>query len=105
MIRGGFAGRVLRVDLTRGVVETEPLDEVLAIDFIGGLGLTAKLAYDAIEPGTDPLSPENPIVLGAGPLVGTNLPSASRVFAVTKLPTSGSIGWCGGGGASDGYLL
>ena len=105
MIRGGFAGRVLRVDLTRGVVETEPLDDALATDFIGGLGLTAKLAYEAIEPGTDPLSPENPIALGAGPLVGTNLPSSSRVFAVTKLPTSHSIGWCGGGGASFGYLL
>ena len=105
MIRGGFAGRIPRVDLTRGVVETEPLDEALAIEFIGGLGLTAKLAYDAIEPGTDPLSPENSIALGAGPLVGTNLPSASRVFAVTKLPTSRSIGWCGGGGASFGYLL
>ena len=105
MIRGGFAGRVLRVDLTRGVVESEPLDDALATDFIGGLGLTAKLAYDTIEPGTDALSPDNPIALGAGPLVGTNLPSASRVFAVTKLPTSHSIGWCGGGGASFGYLL
>jgi len=105
MIRGGFAGRVLHVDLTRGVVEAEPLDDDLARDFIGGLGLSAKLAYQAIEPGTDAFSPDNPIVLGAGPLVGTNLPSASRVFAVTKLPTSHSIGWCGGGGASFGYLL
>ena len=105
MIRGGFAGRVLRVDLTRGVVETEPLEDALATDFIGGLGLTAKLAYEAIEPGTDPLSPGNPIALGAGPLVGTNVPSASRVFAVSKLPTSRSIGWCGAGGASFGYLL
>jgi aldehyde:ferredoxin oxidoreductase len=105
MIGGGFAGRILRVDLTRGVVETEPLDAGLATDFIGGLGLTAKLAYDAIEPGEDALSPANPVALGVGPLVGTNLPSTSRVFAVTKLPTSGSIGWCGGGGASFGYLL
>ncbi|MBW1687680.1 MAG: hypothetical protein JRS35_21810 [Deltaproteobacteria bacterium] len=105
MIGGGFAGRVLRVDLTRGAVETQPLDSTLATDFIGGLGLTVKLAYDAIEPGTDALSPGNIIALGAGPLVGTNLPSTSRVFAVTKLPTSASIGWCGGGGASFGYLL
>jgi aldehyde:ferredoxin oxidoreductase len=105
MIRGGFAGRVLRVDLTRGVAETEPLDSDLAAEFIGGLGLAAKLAYEAIEPGADPFSPENPIVLGAGPLVGTDLPSTSRVFAVTKLPTSHSIGWCGGGGVSFGYLL
>jgi aldehyde:ferredoxin oxidoreductase len=105
MIGGGFAGRILRVDLTRGVVATEPLPSALAEDYIGGLGLTAKLAHDAIEPGTDPLAPANPIALGAGPLVGTNLPSSSRVFAVSKLPTSGTVGWCGGGGASFGYLL
>ena len=105
MIRGGFAGRVLRVDLTAGEVETVPLESALARDWIGGLGLTAKLAHDAMVPGNDPLSPENPIALGAGPLVGTDLPSSSRVFAVTKLPTSGTVGWCGGGGASFGYLL
>jgi len=105
MTGGGFAGRILRVDLTGGVVATEPLPSALAEDYIGGLGLTAKLAYDAIEPGTDPLAPANPIALGAGPLVGTNLPSSSRVFAVSKLPTSRTIGWCGGGGASFGYLL
>ena len=51
----------------------------MAQRFIGGLGLTVKLAYDAITPGTDALSPENPIVLGAGVLVGTHLPAASRI--------------------------
>jgi aldehyde:ferredoxin oxidoreductase len=105
MIGGGFAGRILHVDLSRSSVETLPLDSTLATDYIGGLGLTAKIAHDAIEPGTDPLSPGNPIALGAGPLVGTSLPSSSRVFAVSKLPTSRTVGWCGGGGASFGYLL
>ena len=88
MIQGGFAGRILRVDLTRREVTTEPLDFALATQFIGGLGLTVKLAADAIEPGTDALSPDTPFVLGAGPLVGTNLPSTSRVFAVAKMPTT-----------------
>ena len=62
MIQGGFAGRILHVDLTRGQIRTEPLDADLATRFVGGLGLSARLAYDAITPGTDPLSPENPIV-------------------------------------------
>jgi aldehyde:ferredoxin oxidoreductase len=105
VIGGGFAGRVLRVDLNRLETRTEPLDPGLAADFVGGLGLSVKLATDSITPGTDPLSPDNPVVLGVGPLVGTSLPSTSRVFAVTKLPTSGSVGWCGGGGASFGVML
>lgn len=99
---GGFAGKVLYVDLTKGKIRQEPLNSTLARKFIGGLGLTVKLAYDQISPGSDPLSPDNPIVLGAGPLVGTGLPATSRVYAVTKLPASGTIGWCGGGGVNFG---
>ncbi|MBW2053680.1 MAG: aldehyde ferredoxin oxidoreductase, partial [Deltaproteobacteria bacterium] len=105
MNRGGFAGKVLYVDLTDEEIKQEPLDFSLCEKFIGGLGLTVKLAYDNIEPGNDALSPENPIVLGAGPFVGTNLPATSRVYAVTKLPSSGTIGWCGGGGMNFGCML
>ncbi len=105
MIKGGFAGKILHVDLTRNTTRTVPLDEALAKNYIGGLGLTIKLAYDEIQPGVDALSPENIIVLGAGPLVGTNLPSTSRVYAVSKLPTSGTVGWCGAGGANFGSLF
>lgn len=102
---GGFAGKILWVDLTKGVTRQEPLDMSLAEKYIGGLGLCIKLYSDAIEPGCDPLSPENPIILGAGPLVGTSLPSTSRVYAVSKLPASGTIGWCGAGGFIFGAML
>ena len=105
MTLGGFAGTVLVIDLTRGVISKEPLDEGLARDFIGGLGLTVRLAYENIRPGTDALAPENPIVLGVGPLVGTDLPASSRVYSVTKLPTSGTIGWSGSGGVTFGCML
>ncbi|MDY6852601.1 MAG: aldehyde ferredoxin oxidoreductase N-terminal domain-containing protein [Thermodesulfobacteriota bacterium] len=105
MTLGGFAGKILHVDLTSGEIRNEPLDPVLAEKYIGGLGLTVKLAYDAIMPGTGALSPGNPISLGAGPLVGTDLPSTSRVYAVTKLPTSGTIGWCGAGSVTFGFNL
>ena len=101
----GFAGNVLFVDLTRGRTTIESLDMALAEKFIGGLGLTLKMAYDRIQPGTDALAPANPVVLGAGPLVGTDLPSVSRVYAVSKLPASADIGWCGAGGVTFGYLL
>jgi aldehyde:ferredoxin oxidoreductase len=102
---GGFAGNILYVDLTREQIRREPLDKELAEKFIGGLGTSLKLAYDRITPGTPAFSPENPIILGAGPLVGTHLPSSTRVYAVTKLPTSGSVGWCGGGGVTFGCMM
>ncbi len=105
MSRGGFAGKTLLIDLTKNEIKQEPLDFDLAEQFIGGLGLTLKLAYDHITPGTDALAPENVIVLGAGPLVGTDIPSTSRVFAVSKLPSSGTIGWCGAGSVNFGCEL
>jgi aldehyde:ferredoxin oxidoreductase len=105
MTLGGFAGTVLVVDLARGTIMKEPLDPALARDFIGGLGLTVKLAYEDLVPGTDALAPENPIVLGAGPLVGTDLPASSRLFSITKLPTSGTIGWSGAGGVTFACMM
>jgi aldehyde:ferredoxin oxidoreductase len=102
---GGFAGKVLYIDLSSGEVQTGTLDYDAARRFVGGLGLCLQLAYENIIPGTNALAPENPIVLGAGPLVGTNLPSCSRVFAVSKLPASNAVGWCGAGGVNFGYLL
>ncbi|MBW1846558.1 MAG: hypothetical protein JRJ27_05290, partial [Deltaproteobacteria bacterium] len=102
---GGFAGYILHINLTDKTVERTPLDLGLAENYIGGLGITLKLAYDTIQPGVDALGPDNTIVLGAGPLVGTDLPATSRVFAVTKLPSSGTIGWCGAGGFNFGCEL
>ncbi len=102
---GGFAGKILWVDLTKGETRQAPLDMSMAERYIGGLGLCIKLCYDAIEPGCEALSPENPIVLGVGPLVGTSLPSTSRVYAVSKLPATGTIGWCGAGGFTLGAMF
>jgi aldehyde:ferredoxin oxidoreductase len=96
MTDGGFAGRIIHVDLAEGKIDERALDLSPAEKFVGGLGLCIKIAADEIRPGSDPLSPHNPIVLGAGPLVGTNVPSASRFYSVTKLPASGTVGWSGG---------
>ncbi|MRR38044.1 aldehyde ferredoxin oxidoreductase, partial [bacterium] len=102
MTLSGFAGTILHVDLTHGTVGKTATGIELAGQFGGGLGLCIRLAYDLIPPACDPLSPENVMVLGAGPFVGTDLPASSRVYAVTKLPASRRIGWCGGGGVRFG---
>ena len=80
----GYAGRILRVDLASGKIEKEPLDLDLAREFIGGCGLNFVLTERLLQPGTDPLSPENPIVIGAGPLVGSPVPGAGKLAATTK---------------------
>ncbi len=46
---------------------------------------------------TPSLSPENVIIIGAGPLVGTATPGSSRVYSLTKLPADDAVGWAAGG--------
>jgi aldehyde:ferredoxin oxidoreductase len=58
---------------------------------VGGLGLNAWLMEQVYVTGTDPLSPDNPIILGAGPLVGTGTPGAAKIVATTRFPLNGTI--------------
>ncbi len=79
----GYAGNILYVDLTNEVVKKEPLDHDLTDQFIGGWGINYRLIWDLLEPGTDPFSPGNPIIIGAGPLAGTVF-GGSKIQGTTK---------------------
>ena len=87
----GYAGLCLYINLTTNTIKKEPLDINFAKDFIGGFGINNRLAWDLIKSGTDPLSPENPVILGAGPLVGTLTPGATKTIATTRYPQTGAI--------------
>ena len=101
---GGYAGNILRVDLSKREINKERLHMGLAKDFIGGFGIGAKLAYDLIKPSIAPLSPENSIIISAGPLVGTSAPASSRFDAFTKFPQNSAV-YPAGGGMSFGTKL
>ena len=100
----GYAGAILHVDLTSGEIRKEPLDLDLAKRFIGGFGMDGKLAYDLIRPGTDPLSPENAVIISAGPLVGTMIPGAVRLIGTTKFPLTNAV-FSGSGSMSFGHQM
>jgi len=88
-----YAGKILRVDLTTGKVSTEPLSEELARNYIGGIGLGIRLLMDNSKPGTDPFSPDNPLIYLTGPLSGTMGPTAGNGYAVvSKSPATGGVG-------------
>ncbi len=61
----GYMGKILRVDLTDRKVSEQTLDEETARKFIGGRGLGAKILYDEVEPGIDPLGPENRLIISS----------------------------------------
>jgi len=94
---GGYAGNILKVDLTTGSITSTPLSPELAAKYLGGAGINAWLAYDCIQPHTSAVSPGNALVFGAGPLVGTLAPGAGRSNFTAKSPIAHFIGTSGSG--------
>ncbi len=88
---GKYVGKVLTIDLSSQSIIKEPLDRDLRERFLGGRGWGAKILYDSLPPGTDPLSPDNIVILAAGPLTGTSAPG-SRLGIIGKSPATGGYG-------------
>lgn len=88
----GWMGTVLRVDLSERKVTPEPLDRTAARKFIGGRGLNGITLYRELQPHTDPLSEENPLILGVGPCNGTLSLGSGRTTVTSKSPLTGILG-------------
>lgn len=98
MTANGNWNRLLTVDLTSGRIGEGPLDPALLRDYLGGSALAARLLYDTLTPGLDPLGPDAPLLFLGGPLTGTSGPSVGRFTICAKSPATGLWGEsnCGG---------
>ena len=89
----GYAGKILYIDLKTGKNQTEKLNMEYAKKYIGGIGLGMRLWLDNSKPNTDPLSPDNPLILTLGPTSGTMFPTGGNGHAfVAKSPETFAIG-------------
>jgi len=100
----GWMGRILRVNLSEEKVRWEPFSEDLAKTFIGGNGLGAKILWEEVSKGVDPLSPKNKLILATGPLNGTLWPMSGRLHIIAKGPLSNAWGEANVGGHFAPYL-
>lgn len=94
----GWTGKILRVDLTRGVITKEDLNMEWARDYVGTRGLATRYLYEEMDPAVDPFSPENKLILSTGPLTGTGASTSSRYAVVTKGPLTGAVTGSNSGG-------
>jgi len=101
----GWQDKVLHVNLSRGQVSSEPLDPKMARDYLGGRGLGVRWLLDRLDPTCDPLSPENIMVMAAGPLTGTRAPTGARYMITTKSPLTGAITCSNSGGYFPAALM
>ena len=86
------------VDLTSKEVGFQTIPRKLRKLFLGGRGIDMYLLYNLIEPGIDPLGPENVLIVSAGLLTATPAPGASRTHIGGKSPLTGLVGSTNMGG-------
>ncbi|RLI26984.1 MAG: hypothetical protein DRO52_01450 [Candidatus Hecatellales archaeon] len=81
----GYAGRILRVDLTEGKTYTVSTT-TYADRFLGGIGFADKIYWDEARPDMDPFDPESLLFFTVGPLTGTLVPGSARTIVAGKSP-------------------
>ena len=94
----GWVGKLLRVNLTNGTIQKEALNVNDAKLYLGGRGLGTKIMADEVDPGVEPLSPENKLIFMTGPLTGTLASCPGRYMVISKAPLTGTIGSSNSGG-------
>jgi aldehyde:ferredoxin oxidoreductase len=85
-------GKILRVNLTKGKITEESLEEHVARKFIGGRGLGAYILFDELSPNIDPLGPANKLVVAMGVMTGIPFPGNSCLNVMAKSPLTGIWG-------------
>ena len=88
--------KVLYIDLSRNESWVEEKQDLFA-EWMGGTGAGIKLLREECPPGTDPLSPQAPIIFSIGPLNGI-FPVATKAVATFKSPLNGELGESYAGG-------
>lgn len=88
----GWNGKILRINLSKGKAVTEEFDANFAMKYIGGRGFAARILFDELDPGIDPLEPRNKLIIAAGPLTGLPGPSLGKLVIAAKSPLTGGYG-------------
>lgn len=88
----GWCGRLLRVNLSENKVTVQQISPEILKMFIGGRGLAIKILWDELEPGVNPLSPKNKLVIAAGPITGLVGPSTGKLVVAAKSPLTNGYG-------------
>ena len=85
----GYAGKILRVNLTTGEIHKEPYPEDVARDLLGGRGMGIYTLWNEVPAGADPLGPENKLIASSGILSGLLVPGAGKMDWTCKSPQTG----------------
>jgi aldehyde:ferredoxin oxidoreductase len=95
----GYMGKTLKIDLSQNRIEEISFPISTLRDFIGGRGLAAKIIFEEIPKGINPLDPENVVVFMTGPYTGTmGAPCSARYEVASLSAHTGFFGGANSGG-------
>ena len=88
----GWTGNILRVNLSTKTFKKESFSEEFAHKWVGGRGFAAKILYDEVLPGTDPLGPDNKLIVALGTHRGHTRSQTGKCVVAAKSPLTGFYG-------------
>ena len=71
----GWAGKILRVNLTTGEITTQ--DDEKYHKYIGGMGMAYRIMYEEAPMELDPYDEKALVIFGVGPLTGAGVPCSA----------------------------
>jgi len=82
----GYSGKQLRISLDSGKVSVESINPQVLRKYIGGAGYGARILYDELQKGIDPLSKANKLIFATSPLSLNQIPGGGCVIVCFKSP-------------------
>jgi len=101
---GGYLGKILRVDLSKGKMSIEELDDSFIEKWVGGVGFGAYYLNEEVPPDVEWSDPENRMIWTSGPLAGSGVSGAGTFNVTTKGPMTNLAGCSQANGYFGAYL-
>ncbi|MBC7253397.1 MAG: hypothetical protein H5T72_05450 [Actinobacteria bacterium] len=89
----GYAGSILRVDLSSGRSGIQPTVD-FADAWVGGRGIAVRIYWEEVPPDVTALDPRNVLVFVTGPLAGVPGVAGSRWQVCGKSPATAPETFC-----------
>ena len=96
-------GRLRHVNLTTGTASFTDFPET-GKPFLGGRGFNTWYLFEHLKKGTDPLGPDNILLISCGFLTGSSAPASARLHINALSPLTGILGSSNIGGYAGAWL-
>ena len=88
----GYNSRSLYINVGTNEFKEKVVTEGMKENFIGGKGFDLYYLWNAVNDDTDPLGPDNEIVMSPGPLAGnTQYPGSGKTLVCSLSPLTNSV--------------